>query len=84
MAKFSKQEYTQMFDSLLSEELYFSSSYASEENIRTAIKRILGRTLKAENILLYSDLWIDESLNVHFSIKDPDGEIIPIVLIYGA
>ena len=83
MARYSKQTYDQMFDALLSEELCYSSSFASEENIRTAIKRVLGRSIKMNCILLYSNLTIDSLMNVHFTIIDPDGDRIPVDLIYG-
>ena len=83
MAKFSKRTYTQMFDALLSEELYFDSLYVSEDNIKNATKRILGRSIKTDCILSYSDLYVDSDLNVHFKIKDPDEDIISLILLYG-
>jgi hypothetical protein len=84
MAHFSKESYTKIFDQLLSAELYYNSSSASEANIQTAIKRVLGKAVKQNYILLYSDLVVNSSLDVSFKVKDPDGEIIPITLIYGA
>jgi hypothetical protein len=84
MAKFSRETYCRIFDELLSEELYFSSSYASEANISSAIKKVLGKALKMNYICLYYDLVIDSELSVHFKIKDPDGDIFNIDLIYGA
>lgn len=83
MSKFSSEMYAKIFDSLLSAELHFSSSYASEANIQLAIKRVLGNSVKNGHILLYSDLFVDAELNVHFTIKDPDSDIIKINLIYG-
>jgi len=83
MSRYSPQTYTKIFDQLLSEELYFSSTFASETNIQTAIKRVLGKALKMDYIALYYDLVVDENLDVKFKIKDPDGDIILIHLIYG-
>jgi hypothetical protein len=83
MARFNRETYCRIFDELLSEELYYSSSAASESNIAAAIKKVLGKSLKMNYISLYYDLFIDSELNVHFKIKDPDGEIVPIDLIYG-
>jgi hypothetical protein len=84
MARYNKQTYEKIFDQLLSEELYFSSTFASESNIAAAIKKVLGKALKMGYISLYYDLVLDSDLNVHFKIKDPDGEIISLTLIYGA
>jgi hypothetical protein len=84
MARYSQRTYCQMFDSLLSEELYFSASAATEANILSAIKRVLGRSIKTDCIVGYSELHMDEFLGVHFKLKDPDGEIIQIDLTYGA
>jgi hypothetical protein len=84
MARFNKETYEKIFDQLLSEELYFSSTFASEANIQTAIKKVLGKALKMNYISLYYDLVVDAELNVHFKIKDPDGDLIPITLLYGA
>jgi len=83
MPRFNRQQYCQMFDALLSEELSFAPAYASENHIRDAIKRILGRVLKAGNIKLYSNLRLDEGMNVYFTITDPDGTIVDIKLMYG-
>jgi hypothetical protein len=83
MARFSRDSYNQMYDALLSEELCYNSAFASEENIRTAIKRVLGRSIKMGGILMYSDLVVDSKLDVHFTIKDPDGDFVPIDLVYG-
>lgn len=83
MARFSRETYIQMFDTLLSEELYFSSTSATEANILAAIKRVLGRSIKTDCILGYSNLWMNENLDVHFKITDSDKDIIQIDLIYG-
>lgn len=83
MARFNRETYVRIFDELLSEELYFSSSFASEANIAAAIKKVLGKALKMNYIALYYDLVIDERLDVHFKIKDPDSDIIQIDLKYG-
>jgi len=83
MARLSRDSYIQLFDALLSEELYFSSAFASEANILAATKRMLGRAIKNDCILGYSDLVIDPGLNVHFKITDPDKDIIQITLLYG-
>jgi hypothetical protein len=83
MSRYSVETYTLMFDALLSEELSFNSAFASEENIRTAIKRVLGRSIKMDCILGYSDLVIDSQLSVRFTIKDLDGDVIPLTLVYG-
>ena len=84
MARFNRETYIKIFDQLLSEELYFSSTFASEANIQTAIKKVLGKALKMNYISLYYDLMIDSDLNINFKIKDPDGDIVPITLLYGA
>jgi hypothetical protein len=81
--RYSKESYTQMFDALLSEELSFNPVGITEASIQSAIKRVLGITIKKGLINLYLDLRVDESLNVHFKIKDPGGDVIPITLIYG-
>lgn len=83
MARFDRRTYCRIFDELLSEELIFSSSYASEATIAAAIKKVLGKALKMNYISLYYDLVIDTELNVHFKIKDPDGDIVLIDLLYG-
>lgn len=82
MSKLSRESYIQLFDALLSKELYFSSAFASEENILCAIKRVLGHSIRNDCIIRYSDLTIDPALNLHFKIKDPEGDIIQITLIY--
>lgn len=81
--KYSKQTYQKMFDLLLSEELGFLSTAASETNIKAAMKRILGRAIKTAAIKSYSSLVLDESLNVHFTFTDPDGDVVDLILFYG-
>jgi hypothetical protein len=83
MAHYSRDTYIRIFDGLLSEELCFSAPFASESNIRYAIKRVLGKALKMNYISLYSDLVIDSCLDVSFRITDPDGDIVEITLKYG-
>ena len=46
MDTFDKQSYEQFFDRLLSQELCYESSAASEDNIKKAMKKILGRSIK--------------------------------------
>jgi hypothetical protein len=84
MSNFSRQSYEKLFDALLSQELYYCSYAASESNIRNATKRVLGRAIKDSIILLYSDLQIDDYLNVRFKVTSPEGEVFAIALIYGA
>jgi hypothetical protein len=84
MSSFSRDVYIKIFDQLLSEELHYSSSYASETNIQNAIKHVLGNAVKNHYIRLYSDLSIDSDLNVHFKIVDPDQDVIQIDLKYGS
>lgn len=84
MSRYSQATYVRIFDHLLSEELSFSSSFASDTNIQSAIKKVLGKALKTNYISLYTDLIIDADLNVHFKIKDPEGDLISITLLYGS
>jgi hypothetical protein len=72
-----------MFDLLLSEELCYEASAATESNIKRAMKLILGRAIKSAVIKSYSNLVLDESLNVHFTIVDVDGDRFELVLYYG-
>lgn len=81
--KYSKQTYQKMFDLLLSEELGFMATSATEHNIKAAMKRILGRAIKTGVVKCYSSLVLDESLNVHFTFVDPDGDIVELILFYG-
>jgi hypothetical protein len=84
MAKYSKDTYQRMFDQLLSAELSYNSAFASEQNIRAAIKKVLGCAVKTNCILLYYDLTVLPNLDVSFKIVDPDKDIIHITLFYGA
>jgi hypothetical protein len=79
----SKQTYEVMFDLLLSEELSFNSSSATEHNIKTSMKRILGRAIKQGLLRSYSGLVLDEDLNVHFSMVDADKTEFSLILYYG-
>jgi hypothetical protein len=84
MSNYSAESYTKMFDQLLSEELCYEASAATEANIKRAIKLILGRTIKQNLIRGYSGLVLDESLNVHFTIVDATGDKFDLTLYYGA
>lgn len=83
MSQFNKETYSKMFDLLLSQELAFSASFASEHNIKSAMKRILGQAIFSHQIKGYSSLVLDEDLNVHFTLKDNDGSELEIILYYG-
>jgi hypothetical protein len=80
--RMSKDTYKQIFDQMLSSELQFLASAASETNIKNAMKRVLGVNIKTGVIKSYSSLVLDESLNVHFTFKDPDGEDVDLILFY--
>lgn len=83
MYNFTKQEYENMFDRLLSQELCFESSAATEHNIKRAMKRILGVSIKNAVIKKYSNLVLDEELNIHFSIVDSNNTEFSLTLYYG-
>jgi hypothetical protein len=83
MASFSKETYQKMFDMLLSQELSYSASFATEQNIKAAMKRILGQAIFSHQIKGYSSLVLDPDLNVHFTLKDVDGDELEIILYYG-
>lgn len=83
MSNFSQETYQKMFDLLLSEELCYEASAASEMNIKRAMKFILGRSIKQGFLKSYSNLVLDSTLNVHFSIIDADGSSFDLVLYYG-
>jgi hypothetical protein len=83
MSKFSLDTYKRMFDALLSQELMNCSTAASEHNIMAGMKRVLGQSIKKDVIKAYGQLHIDQNLDVHFLVYDPDGEILPITLFYG-
>lgn len=84
MARYSKDSYAQIFDALLDQELYFTSSAATESNIKAAMKKVLGNAIKNGYISRYFDLSLDAELNVLFQIQDSDGDVFSIKLIYGA
>lgn len=84
MAHFSHATYTSMLDQLLSAELFYSASAASEKNIKSAMTRVLGCLIKKNVLKRYSNLVLDESLNVHVTIYDSaDGTEFDIILYYG-
>lgn len=84
MAQFSHGSYTSMLDQLLSAELFYSASSASEKNIRNAMTRVLGLLIKKNVLRRYANLVLDERLNVHVTIYDgSDGTEFNIVLYYG-
>jgi hypothetical protein len=83
MASFSPETYQKMFDLLLSQELACNAAFATEQNIKSAMKRILGQAIFSHQIKGYSSLVLDENLNVHFSLKDIDGDELEIMLFYG-
>ena len=83
MNKYSKEEYSALFDRLLSQELCYESSAATEYNIKRATKRILGRSIKEGLLKGYSNLVLSESLDVLFTIKDFEGNSFDLVLYYG-
>lgn len=83
MDKFTQQEYTLMFDRLLSQELCYESSAATELNIKRAMKRILGLSIKNGVIKKYSDLVLSEELDVHFSLVDSNSSEFSLILRYG-
>ena len=83
MSNYSKESYIKMFDALLSQELGYSSSAATEANIRNAMKRILGKAIKTNVIKLYTNLVLAETLDVYFTIVDLDDTRFDLVLFYG-
>lgn len=83
MAMYSKETYRLMLDQLLSCELSYSSSFASEANIKNAMKRVLGLMIKKGILKRYSNLVLDETLDVHVTIIDVADASFDIVLLYG-
>lgn len=79
----SRETYISMLDQLLSEELMFSSSCATEKNIKNAMIRVLGLLIKKGLLKRYSSLVLAENLNVHVMILDADNTEFNIVLVYG-
>ena len=83
MSHYDKATYTSLLDQMLSCELSYSSSFASEGNIKSAMKRVLGTLIKKNILKSYSNLVLDENLNVHVVILDTDNSEFDIVLFYG-
>ena len=84
MSMFSHETYTSMLDQLLSAELFYSASSASEKNIKCSMVRVLGVLIKKNVLRRYSNLVLDENLNVHVTIYDgSDGTEFNIILYYG-
>jgi hypothetical protein len=72
-----------MIDGLLTAELCFAPESATERNIKSAMKRILGKMIRDNILRRYSNLVLDEGLNVHVSIIDgSDGSQFDITLYY--
>jgi hypothetical protein len=84
MSMYSKDTYTMMLDQMLSQELCYTSAFATETNIKNAMKRVLGALIKQNILKRYYNLVLDEDLNVHISIVDSDDSEFDIVLFYGA
>jgi len=83
MGMYSKETYTAMLDQMLSFELQYDSSFASESNIKNAMKKILGSLIRKGVLKRYSGLVLDESLNVHVTILDAENGEFDIMLVYG-
>ena len=83
MSMYSKETYAAMLDQMLTQELMFISTYASEHNIRSAMKRVLGCLIKKGIFKSYSRLVLDENLNVHITFTDVDNSTFDITLYYG-
>lgn len=84
MSMYSKETYSLMLDGMLSQELCYTSSAATEANIKNAMKRVLGSLIKQNILKNYSNLVLNEQLNVYVTIIDVDDTSFDIVLIYGA
>lgn len=83
MGMYSQETFTLMLDQMLSCELSYISSFASEANIKNAMKRVLGLLIKQSILRRYHSLVLDENLNVHITIIDVDDTEFDIVLYYG-
>lgn len=83
MSNYDKATYTALLDQMLSCELSYISSFASEANIKNAMKRVLGTLIKKNILKSYSGLVLDENLNVHVVILDVDNSEFDIILFYG-
>lgn len=77
-----KDYYVKLFDQLLSEELQGASSGASEANIKSGMKRILGCSIRSGIIKGYKSLVLDEALNVHFTITTDMKTDMDLTLYY--
>ncbi len=83
MPQFNHEYYTQMLDGMLEAELQYSSFSATEKNIKNAMTRVLGLLIRKNYLKRYSNLVLDENLNVHVTIYDAgDGTEFDIVLYY--
>ena len=80
---YSKETYTTMLDQMLSIELSGISTFASEANIKNAMKRVLGCLIKKGLLKRYESLVLDENLNVHLTIVDAVDSEFSIILYYG-
>lgn len=83
MSLYSKEAYTLILDQMLSKELCYSSTAASESNIKNAMKRVLGALIKQGILKRYDFLVLNENLNVFVTIIDQDNTEFSIELIYG-
>lgn len=83
MSMYSKETYSLMLDQMLTMELCGISSFASEANIKNAMKRVLGSLIKQNILKSYSNLVLNEQLNVYVTIIDVDDSAFDVVLIYG-
>lgn len=83
MSLYSKETYTLILDQMLSQELCYSSTAASESNIKNAMKRVLGSLIKQGILKRYDFLVLNENLNVFVTIIDQDNTEFSIELIYG-
>lgn len=84
MAQFSHEIYREMLDQMLSAELCYSSQTATNINIKNAMTRVLGCLIKKNYIKRYSNMVLDEDLNVHVTIYDAtDDTEFNIILYYG-
>lgn len=83
MSMNSKETYAAMLDQMLTLELSGISTYASEANIRNAMKRILGCLIKRGLFKRYSSCVLDENLNVHVTFTDADNTEFSVTLYYG-
>jgi hypothetical protein len=83
MSMYSKETLTEILDQMLSRELSYSASFASETNIKDAMKRVLGMLIKKCILKRYDSLVLDEDLNVHITVVDAENTVFDIILYYG-